>query len=339
MLFIYKQIFSTFGAMIKLFISLLSVLMFPVVSFALDITEIENFGSNPGNLKMYYYKPKNLPDSVKVPVVFVLHGCLQNAENVSELAGWNKLADINGFYVVYPQQKYTNNTSGCFNWFRKKDITKGSGEVCSLKEMIDYMNTNFNTDSSRVFVAGLSAGAAMAVALMADYPESINAGAIFAGAPYKVARNAFAAMFVFWLPPNKSPQKWAKRVIKQNPNFTGDYPRMVVIHGRLDFVVFIRNAYELVQQWTALHKTDVKPEKKERPFNKNPDVTRLAYNDAENKEAVVLYIIKGLGHALALKPGNKDDEGGKIGMFAKDKNFHSTYWVAKDFGLIKTKSP
>ncbi len=218
---------------------------------------------------------------------------------------------------------------------RNKDITRGSGEVHSIKEMIDYMNANFNTDSSRVFVAGLSAGAAMAVALAACYPEDVNAAAIFAGAPYKVARNPFEAMFAFWLPPNKSPQKWAKRVLKQNPNYTGEYPRMIVFHGRLDFVVSIRNSYELVQQWTALHKTDVKPEKKERPFNNNPDITRLAYNDAENKEVVVLYIIKGLGHALALKPGVKDDEGGKTGMFAKDKNFHSTWWTARDFGLLK----
>lgn len=313
------------------------ITLVPLFSFGLDITEVENFGSNPGNLKMYYYKPKNLPDSAKVPVVFVLHGCLQNAESVSEISGWNKLADINGFYVVYPQQKYTNNTTGCFDWYKKKDITKGSGEVFSIKEMINYMKDNFNTDSSKVFVCGLSAGAAMAVALMADYPESINAGAIFAGGPYKVARNGFEGMFVLWLPPNKSPQKWAKRVLKQNPDYTGKYPRMVVIHGRLDFVVSIRNSYELVQQWTALHHTDVKPDKKERPFNKNPDVTRLAYNDAENKEVVVLYILKGLGHALALNPGNRDDEGGKIGMFAKDKNFHSTFWVAKDFGLIKPK--
>jgi poly(hydroxyalkanoate) depolymerase family esterase len=327
--------FFTFEEMLKLFVCFFSTLFFSVNSLAFDITEIENFGSNPGNLKMYYYKPKNLVDSLKAPVVFVLHGCLQNAESVSELAGWNKLADINGFIVVYPQQKYANNSSDWFNWFKKKDITHGSGEVHSIKEMIDYMNSNFNTDSSRIFVSGLSAGAAMTVALMACYPEDVNAGAIFAGAPYKVARNPFEALFVFWLPPNKSDGKWAKLVFKQNPDYTGDYPRMVVVHGRLDFVLSIRNAYELVQQWTAVHKTDVKPQKKERPFNKNPDITRLAYNDAENKEVVVFYILKDIGHALALNPGDKPDEGGKLGMFGKDVNFHSTWWVAKDFGLIK----
>lgn len=302
--------------------------------FALNIIEIEHFGNNPGNLKMYYYKPANLHPNKKNPVVFVLHGCLQNAENVSELAGWNKLAELHGFYVVYPQQKYTNNASGCFNWFRKKDITRGCGEVHSLKEMIDYMNRNFNADSSKVFVTGLSAGAAMAVALMACYPENVNAGAILAGGPYKAARNAFEGMFVLWLPPNKSPAKWAKRVYKQNKEYKGEYPRLIVMHGRRDFVVSIRNSRELVQQWAALHKTDVKPDNNETPFDKNPLVRRLAYFDAQRKEVIVFYIVKGIGHSLPVNPGNKPDEGGQTGMFAKDINFHSTYWLARDFGLI-----
>lgn len=318
---------------IRLFFFLL--ILSPVFSFGLDITEVEDFGSNPGNLRMYYYKPKNLPDSVKAPVVFVLHGCLQNAENVAELSGWNKLADLNGFYVVYPQQKYTNNSTGCFNWFRKKDITKGSGEVHSIKQMMDYSNKNFGTDSTRVFVAGLSAGAAMAVALMADYPESIDAGAIFAGGPYMAARNGFEGMFVLWLPPNKSPKKWAKRVYKQNPDYKGKYPRLVVFHGRTDFVVNIRNSWELIQQWSYLHHTDPKYDEKKDDFAGAQGITRLAYKDEKNEEVIIFYKIKKMGHALALDPGNSEDQGGKTGMFAKDKNFHSTYWAAYDFGLIK----
>ena len=65
--------------MLKLIVSLFPALIFSFGSYALDITEIENFGSNPGNLKLYYYKPKNLSDSLKAPVMFVLHVCLQHA--------------------------------------------------------------------------------------------------------------------------------------------------------------------------------------------------------------------------------------------------------------------
>ncbi len=312
-----------------------AVLLFAFKGAAHNFIEVSDFGTNPGNLKMYVYKPASLKDSAKVPVVVVLHGCLQNAETVAEISGWNKLADLNGFIVLYPQQKYTNNTTGCFDWFKKKDVSKDRGEVYSIKQMIDYMPAKFNTDSKRVYVTGLSAGAAMAVALMAAYPETVKVGAIFAGGPYKVAKNAFEAMFVLWLPPNKSPKRWAKRVIKQNPDYKSEYPKLIVVHGRLDFVVNIRNSWELIQQWSYLHHTDPKPDKIENGFAKAKDVDRLSYWNKGGEEVIVFYKILGMGHALAVNPGSAPDQGGQDKMFSSDKNFHSTYWVAKDFGIVR----
>ena len=61
-------------------------------------------------------------------MVVVLHGCTQSAAKVAEQSGWNVLADKHGFVVIYPEQKFSNNTSGCFNWFYSKDIDPKSGE-------------------------------------------------------------------------------------------------------------------------------------------------------------------------------------------------------------------
>src|SRR6266404_5167928 len=73
------------------------------------LREIKNFGSNPGNLRMYLHKPVSTADSVKLradkPLVVVLHGCNQNAESIALQSGWNKLADGFDFYVIYPEQK------------------------------------------------------------------------------------------------------------------------------------------------------------------------------------------------------------------------------------------
>jgi feruloyl esterase len=308
---------------------------FPFLSFGHNLLEIADFGTNPGNLKMYVYSPENLPKNSGVPLVVVLHGCFQNAEAVSETSGWNKLADLNGFVVVYPQQNYTNNASGCFDWFRSKDVNRGRGEVFSIKQMIDYMPNNFGTDSHRVFVSGLSAGAAMAVALMATYPESIKAGAIYAGGPYKVARNAFEAMFVLWLPPNKSPKKWAQRVRSQNPNYKGSYPALIVVHGNRDFVVNIRNSRELIQQWAYLHNVALKSVKIQKEFAGCSKVSRLTYKNQSEKDVIVFYKIKELGHALPIKIGEAENEGGLNDLFSSNIGFHSTYWVAKDFGILK----
>ena len=75
---------------------------------AKKMTKIENFGKNPGNLRMFIYAD-NHSDTNKIPLVVVLHGCGENAKSVSELTGWNKLSDLNSFIVLYPQQKFINN--------------------------------------------------------------------------------------------------------------------------------------------------------------------------------------------------------------------------------------
>ena len=104
--------------------------------------------TNPGNLNGFIHIPKEKTPkeknskSAKKPLVVVLHGCLQNAETVARQAGWNKLADEYGFYVLYPQQKMINNPNKCFDWFLKNDVTKDKGEVLSIKQMVDFMVDN-----------------------------------------------------------------------------------------------------------------------------------------------------------------------------------------------------
>jgi poly(3-hydroxybutyrate) depolymerase len=78
------------------------------------LNQIENFGANKGNLKMFVHL-KETKDSVAKPLVVVLHGCGQNAQDVANLTGWNKIADSNKFMVLYPQQRTENNISHCFN--------------------------------------------------------------------------------------------------------------------------------------------------------------------------------------------------------------------------------
>ena len=309
--------------------------------FSMDInaqnglTEIKSHGSNPGNLNMYMHIPIIQNDSVKrKPLVIVLHGCSQNAGVVARQSGWNKLADHFGFYVLYPSQKMLNNMGGCFNWFRKSDITKDEGEVLSLKQMIDLAIDSFSIDTSKIFVYGLSAGAAMGVALLADYPHLFNAGAILAGAPFMSATNAIGGVVTMFVPSNKTAEKLAVPVISQNPDYKNKYPRLVVVHGRDDNVVNIKNSYRLIEQWTYLHHTDAVADTTINTFENNGDITKYFYRDAANNNVVIFYEVTNLGHALMINPGDAITQGGETGTFAVDKDFHSTYWIAVDFGLI-----
>ena len=96
-----------------------------------SLKEIPTFGTNPGNLKMFIHAD-TLQTIKNKPLVLVLHGCTQNANDIAELTGWNKLADKNDFIVVYPQQKFLNNAQLCFNWFTKVDQQKNQGENQSI---------------------------------------------------------------------------------------------------------------------------------------------------------------------------------------------------------------
>lgn len=299
-----------------------------------DLIEIKDFGDNPGNLKMFIYVPDSLRDSELVPLVVVLHGCSQNAQSISYESGWNKLADKYNFIVIYPQQKRINNPSKCYNWFSNLDIKEGKGESVSIKNMIEYTKSEYKIDVSSVFVYGLSAGAAMGVVLMANYPKMFNAGAIFAGGPYGVVSNAIEAFKEMESPNDLTPEEWG-RLICQMHDSIEKYPKIVIVHGTNDKVVDIRNSYELIDQWTFLHSADTIPSRVDTAFANNPKVNRISYYNTKGEESIIFYKINNLGHQLPVDPGEFDKQGGNTGLFATDIDFYSTYYVAKDFGLIK----
>lgn len=297
------------------------------------LRQIMEFGENPGNLNMYYFKPNEKKN--KKPLVLVLHGCSQDAETAAQQTGWNKLAKLHDFYVVYPEQKRANNLSRCFNWFFRNNYLKDKGEVASIKEMILYMQAKHNIDTSKIFITGLSAGASMSVSVMACYPELINTGAIVAGGPYHAASNALNALKAMSNPNNNSAKHWGELVKSQNPEYQGKYPKMIIIHGIQDDVVNIENANQLIKQWSYLLNTDTIPSKVDSTYNKHKAIQKQLFYNTDSISSITYYKIDGIRHSLCIKPGEAEDEGGELLPFTKDIGWHSTYQIALDFGLIK----
>lgn len=303
-----------------------------------ELKEIADFGNNPGNLDMFLHTPQRKVDSVKNsafrPLVVVLHGCNQTVKHVARQSGWNSLADYFDFYVIYPGQKRLNNASDCFNWFNEKDISRNSGESGSIKQMIDHMRKNYGIDSTQIFVYGLSAGAAMTSVLMATYPETFNAGAVLAGGPYKMALGAVGGFNAMIKPKIRPAREWSDLVRKDNPGYKGKYPRLVICHGKSDKIVSPKNSYELVKQWSDLLGTDTVPGKTLQAFAGKADVEKKIYCSKDSAEKIFFYEVTKAGHALIIDPGEPPIKGGETGLFAVDKDFFSTYWIAKDFGLV-----
>ncbi len=149
----------------------------PAPSAAGRVIEVSDFGANPGGLRMFVYAPpKRLPTGA--PLIVVLHGCGQNAAAFARDSGWIALAQRIGAALLLPEQASKNNRGLCFNWFQPGDVRRGSGEAASIRQMVRAAIRRYKSDQRRVFIVGLSAGAAMAAAMLAVYPATFAAGAV-----------------------------------------------------------------------------------------------------------------------------------------------------------------
>lgn len=294
------------------------------------LVELSNFGSNKGNLNAFYYEPKDAQSNS--PLLVALHGCTQNALEMSLSTEWNQLADKYGFYVLYPEQKTINNASKCFNWFLTEDINKNQGEVSSIQGMIDKLVSNKNINPSQIYITGLSAGGAMTAAMVSCYPETFKGAIIMAGGPYKAATNIYESIPALKGEVNKTPQEWGNLVRAQNPSYIGQYPILSVVHGTDDNVVNYQNAVEIIEQWSNVLNINLQDRT---TTNYNTDVKEIVYFNTSNTPQIQLYEISNLGHTVAIDPGNATEQGGnKDQQYTKDKDFYSCYWAGKFVGLI-----
>ena len=130
-------------------------------------------------------------------VIVMLHGCTQSPEDFAVGTGMNALADAHGLVVIYPAQSRGDNAQSCWNWFSRGDQRRGRGEPAILAALTQQVCTEHGIKRDRTFVAGLSAGAAMAAILGETYPDVFAAVGAHSGLPLGSAKDvpsAFAAM-------------------------------------------------------------------------------------------------------------------------------------------------
>lgn len=298
--------------------------------FGTGLKEVSNFGSNPGNLKLFTFNDSLAKNKA---IVLVLHGCVQNADKIEELSDWKKAAIKNDFVVFYPQQKIINNASNCFNFFFESDINK-NGECLSIYQMMRYAIDTLKVDSTRIFLYGASAGACMSEVVCANYPWLINTAAICAGIPYRTVTGA-KTVNLLGKTIIKTAKEWGDLVRNQNTFYTGKYPRIIVAHGTEDFVTDYGYADEIIKQWTNVHGISDEPTDGAPRFGNNEKVDLYIYGKDKKKASVIFYKIKDVSHQLPVDVGDGEKQGGKERVFSKDIDFFLTYYIIKDFGLIK----
>ena len=290
------------------------------------LVEVQQFGTNPGGLRMFAFVPEPLQ---KPPaLVVVLHGCGQNAAGYDLGAGWSTLAKHCGFALLMPEQQFANNANGCFNWFNPDDIARGQGEAASIRQMIARMSADHGIDPGRIFVTGLSAGGAMTSVMLAAYPEVFAAGAIIAGLPYGVASNVREALTGMHGSRASSSHDLGDLVRKAS-HHKGKWPKLSVWHGSVDRVVSPANADEIVKQWLDVHGLPAAP-MSEGIVNGHPH--RVWWN-ADGETVVESYTITNMAHGTPLGLADNDNRYGTAGAFLIEAGISSSWLIAKFFGL------
>lgn len=245
----------------------------------------EQFSCEAGSRAYRTYIPATAAEGVTGMVV-MLHGCTQNPEDFAIGTGMNTLAEKHRFIVLYPQQSRGDNAQSCWNWFSRGDQQRGRGEPAILAGITRKVMVEQAVPEGRIFVAGLSAGAAMAVIMGETYPDLFCAVGAHSGLSFGAARDipsAFAAM-AGNAPESASP-------VSDTPGIP-----TIVFHGSADTTVHPSNGESIASQ--IMNRADqITIEAEEQGLIAGRQFTRRVVTTVQGVSQMEHWVIEGLGHA------------------------------------------
>src|SRR4051812_11147992 len=225
--------------------------------------------TGPAGARSYdVYLPAGHRRTARVPLLVLLHGCNQTAEQFVAATRFTALADRHGFLLVTPKQSRVHSPAGCWRWFDSGHQQRGAGEpaiLAGITATVLAERSRWRIDDSRVYVAGISAGAAMALVLGVTYPEVFVAIGMHSGPAYRSASSVSGAL---------AAMTGRGDVVVPPPG--AGIPPMIVFQGVADPVVHARNGDQVTRQWLAYDAVRVEEGGRSRKVTRSRTVPRSA---------------------------------------------------------------
>jgi len=234
------------------------------------------------------------------PLVVLLHGCTQDPEDLALGTRFNEHAAEAGALVLYPDQPVDANPKKCWNWFDPAHQSRGRGEPALLAAMAQEIAARYRADPRRIFVAGLSAGGAMAVVAGIAYPDVFAAVGSHSGVGWRVARDLPSGLAAMQGGPAQTDS--LARLARDAMGSRARAVPLIALHGTADSVVRLAATEQMVAQFVALrgllHPGEASlSADSSRAERGGSSYTVHRYRDAQGHVVIEEWLVGGLGHA------------------------------------------
>ncbi|WP_229260954.1 extracellular catalytic domain type 1 short-chain-length polyhydroxyalkanoate depolymerase [Duganella levis] len=240
--------------------------------------------SNHAGMRNYkLYVPSSYHGQA-MPLLVMLHGCTQNPDDFAAGTQMNQVAEEMGFFVAYPEQPANANHSKCWNWFNAIDQQRGQGEPSIIAGIARQVIEEYPVNERQVYVAGLSAGGAMAVIVGTLYPELFAAVGVHSGLPFASAQDLPSALSAM--------KRGAKSAGKAG---NGSQP-IIVFHGDSDTTVNPRNGEQVIEQRLHHHR-GARPSVQSGAVPNGYRYTQTTHTKPDGTPLGEHWVVHGAGHA------------------------------------------
>jgi len=250
-----------------------------------------SYANHAGVLGYKLYIPSSYRGQT-LPLVVMLHGCTQTADDFAAGTRMNAIAEERDCFVAYPEQTAAANPARCWNWFRRSDQQRGEGEPSLVAGVTRKVMRDYRVDSRRVYVAGLSAGAAAAAILGVNYPDLYAAIGMHSGLVCGAASDLPSAVAAM-----RQGEITAPLFAPATAGADGEAPVVptIVFHGDQDLTVHPRNSVHAIAYWA--NRSDLRASVHRDRVPGGHAYSRTIYRNATGKSILEQWDIHGSGHA------------------------------------------